>query len=94
MERGGFIYLGFEPRAIDLSQFGLSGLVEINQPDIDPSQGLTELPETVVDPSALIAQDPRTPVNAVQKVNLSSLDEGAYLPALTKTSAARQLRWV
>ena len=40
------------------SQFGLAGVVEINQPDVDPSQGLVELPETVVDPKALVAQNP------------------------------------
>ena len=40
------------------SEFGLSGVVEINQPDVDPSQGLVELPETVVDPNALVAQNP------------------------------------
>ncbi|WP_448572432.1 two-partner secretion domain-containing protein [Trichothermofontia sp.] len=32
-----------------------SGIVEIQTPDIDPSQGLVELPENVVDPAALIA---------------------------------------
>ncbi|MDJ0594894.1 MAG: S-layer family protein, partial [Pleurocapsa sp. MO_226.B13] len=40
------------------SEFGLAGVVEINQPDVDPSQGLVELPETVVDPNALVAQNP------------------------------------
>jgi large exoprotein involved in heme utilization and adhesion len=40
------------------SQFGLSGVVEINQPDVDPNRGLVELPETVVDPNALVAQNP------------------------------------
>ncbi|WP_448564793.1 two-partner secretion domain-containing protein [Trichothermofontia sp.] len=32
-----------------------SGIVELQTPDIDPSQGLVELPENVVDPAALIA---------------------------------------
>ena len=32
-----------------------SGIVDIQTPDIDPSQGLVELPENVVDPAALIA---------------------------------------
>ncbi len=32
-----------------------SGIVEIQTPEIDPSQGLVELPENVVDPAALIA---------------------------------------
>ena len=39
------------------SEFSLAGVVEINQPDVDPNQGLVELPETVVDPNALIAQN-------------------------------------
>ena len=40
------------------SEFGLAGVVEINQPDLDPNRGLVELPETVVDPAALVAQNP------------------------------------
>ena len=40
------------------SEFGLAGVVEINQPDVDPNRGLIQLPETVVDPNALIAQNP------------------------------------
>ena len=39
------------------SEFGLAGVVEINQPDVDPNRGLVELPETVVDPNALVAQN-------------------------------------
>ncbi len=34
----------------------LNGVVEINTPDVDPSQGLVALPEEVVDVSGLIAQ--------------------------------------
>lgn len=40
------------------SEFGLDGVIEINQPDLDPNRGLIELPETVVDPNALITQNP------------------------------------
>ncbi len=40
------------------SEFGLAGVVEINQPDLDPNRGLVELPETVVDAAALVAQNP------------------------------------
>ncbi len=40
------------------SESGLAGVVEINQPDVDPNRGLVELPETVVDPNALVAQNP------------------------------------
>ncbi len=40
------------------SEFGLAGVVEINQPDVDPNRGLIELPETVIDPNALVAQNP------------------------------------
>ncbi|MGA7933777.1 MAG: S-layer family protein, partial [Kovacikia sp.] len=38
------------------SQFGLSGVVTINTPDVDPSRGLAPLPTNLVDPSRLIAQ--------------------------------------
>lgn len=40
------------------SEFGISGEVRINTPDVDPSYGLIKLPETLVDPNALIAQNP------------------------------------
>lgn len=40
------------------SEFGLDGVVEINQPDLDPNRGLVELPETVIDPDELVAQNP------------------------------------
>ncbi|MEB3218321.1 MAG: filamentous hemagglutinin N-terminal domain-containing protein [Nostocales cyanobacterium 94392] len=33
----------------------LSGITEINQPDIDPTQGITELPQNPIDSEALIA---------------------------------------
>ncbi|MCC5613754.1 filamentous hemagglutinin N-terminal domain-containing protein [Nostoc sp. CHAB 5836] len=36
----------------------LSGSTEINQPNIDPSQGLVVLPQIIIDPDALIAQNP------------------------------------
>lgn len=38
------------------SSFGVSGIVEINTPDIDPSQGLTELPEQIIDASKQVAR--------------------------------------
>lgn len=38
------------------SQFGISGVVTINTPDIDPSKGLVQLPSTPVDPSNQIRQ--------------------------------------
>jgi filamentous hemagglutinin family protein len=40
------------------SEFGISGTVTLNTPDIDPSKGLTELPENVTDPSDRIAENP------------------------------------
>lgn len=36
------------------SQFGVDGIVEINTPFVDPSQGLAQLPTNVVDPTKLI----------------------------------------
>ncbi|AFY44396.1 S-layer family protein [Nostoc sp. PCC 7107] len=38
------------------STFGVNGVININNPDVDPTQGLTTLPQTVVDVSQLIAQ--------------------------------------
>ncbi|MBD2516660.1 filamentous hemagglutinin N-terminal domain-containing protein [Nostoc sp. FACHB-973] len=36
----------------------LNGTVQINTPDVDPSQGLTPLPEIMIDPATIIAQNP------------------------------------
>lgn len=36
----------------------LSGTIELNTPEIDPSQGLIKLPETIINPTTLVAQDP------------------------------------
>jgi filamentous hemagglutinin family protein len=36
----------------------LNGIIDLNTPEVDPSQGLIELPTTVVDPTALVAQNP------------------------------------
>ena len=38
------------------SQFGLSGVVTISAPNVDPAQGAIDLPTTLVDPSRQIAQ--------------------------------------
>lgn len=38
------------------STFGVSGVVEINTPEVDPSRGLAALPADLVDASGLIAQ--------------------------------------
>ncbi len=49
----------FETPASDItasSTFGINGVVNINNPDVDPTQGLTILPASVVDVSQLIAQ--------------------------------------
>ncbi|TBR61297.1 hypothetical protein B4U84_10925 [Westiellopsis prolifica IICB1] len=40
------------------SQSGVSGNVNLNTLDIDPTQGLSELPENTTDPSSQIAQNP------------------------------------
>jgi large exoprotein involved in heme utilization and adhesion len=39
------------------SESGIDGVVSINTPDVDPSQGLVELPGEVTDASRLIAQN-------------------------------------
>lgn len=36
----------------------LSGIVEVNTSEVDPTRGLVTLPENVIDPSQLIAQNP------------------------------------
>jgi len=56
---------GIEPRdaLTDLSditansEFGVSGTITINNPEVDPNSGLIELPETVVDAKNQIAQN-------------------------------------
>jgi filamentous hemagglutinin family protein len=56
--------IGIEPRSqtthlSDItasSELGLPGTIQINTPDVDPSQGLVELPTDVVDAAGLIAQ--------------------------------------
>ncbi|BAY16448.1 filamentous hemagglutinin family outer membrane protein [Anabaenopsis circularis NIES-21] len=55
---------GIQPRQFETpesditasSTFGVNGVVNINNPDVDPTQGLTTLPQTLVDVSQLIAQ--------------------------------------
>jgi filamentous hemagglutinin family protein len=37
------------------SQFGISGTIALNTPDIDPSQGIAALPSSIIDSNALIA---------------------------------------
>ncbi|HEY9660583.1 MAG TPA: S-layer family protein, partial [Allocoleopsis sp.] len=39
------------------SEFGLSGVVDINTPNVDPARGLVELPATPVDVAGLINQN-------------------------------------
>jgi filamentous hemagglutinin family protein len=39
------------------SQLGIDGIVEINTPEVDPSQGLVDLPQNPVDPNSLISQN-------------------------------------
>ena len=39
------------------SQFGIDGIIAVNTPEVDPSQGVIELPQTVVDPNQLIAEN-------------------------------------
>ncbi|MBD2201049.1 S-layer family protein [Calothrix sp. FACHB-1219] len=59
----GVFGLQFRERQTDLSditassQFGVAGVVEISNADVDPSQGLTELPKDVVNVAGLINQN-------------------------------------
>jgi filamentous hemagglutinin family protein len=58
----GIFGLQFRPRLTPFSditassEFGVSGVVSINTPDVDPSRGLDILPTNIVDPSQQIAQ--------------------------------------
>ncbi|QDL10708.1 hypothetical protein DP113_24800 [Brasilonema octagenarum UFV-E1] len=64
--KGGIFGIEYRPQETPLSDItassdlGLqfSGTVQINTPEIDPTQGLFELTETVVDPAQQIAQNP------------------------------------
>ncbi len=50
----------FQDRNSDISassELGIDGVVKLNTPDIDPSQGVVELPVNVQNPNKLIAQD-------------------------------------
>lgn len=67
----GIFGLQFRPRLTPFSditassEFGVSGVVSINTPDVDPSRGLGILPANIVDPSQQIAQG-CNPTNARQ----------------------------
>ncbi|ALF52555.1 filamentous hemagglutinin [Nostoc piscinale CENA21] len=64
---------GIQPRQFETSTsditasstFGVNGVININNPDVDPTQGLTTLPQTVVDVSQLIAQGCGAPAGQV-----------------------------
>ncbi|MBP5975608.1 filamentous hemagglutinin N-terminal domain-containing protein [Brasilonema sp. CT11] len=66
--KGGIFGIEYRPQETPLSDItassalGLqfSGTVQINTPEIDPTQGLFELTETVVDPAQQVAQNPCT----------------------------------
>ncbi|NJP08897.1 MAG: S-layer family protein [Leptolyngbyaceae cyanobacterium RU_5_1] len=68
----GIYGLQFRPRLTPFSditassEFGISGTVTLNTPDVDPSRGLQALPVTLVDPSQQFSQEcvPRGPKRA------------------------------
>jgi filamentous hemagglutinin family protein len=49
------------------SELGIDGVIQINSPDVDPSEGVVELTETAVDVSRLIAQRCFTGRSAVEQ---------------------------
>jgi filamentous hemagglutinin family protein len=84
-----------------------SGTVDINTPDVDPSQGLTELPASVVDPDSLVAQNPckrgseseftrsgrgGLPPNLSQDFNSDATQIGLVEPAQTTTADRQQTK--
>lgn len=68
----GIYGLQFRPQLTPLSditassQFGISGVVSLNTPDVDPSRGLVQLPASPVDPANQIAQECQTGVNQLR----------------------------
>lgn len=59
----------------------LNGIIELNTPEVDPSQGLIELPTTIVDPTALIAQNP---CQKSQESQLTITGRGGLPPNITE----------
>ena len=74
------------------SQFGLSGTVEINTPDVDPTQGLVELPAELVDASNQIV----TGCAAAGKNEFTITGRGGLPPNPRQVlrSSAVQVDWV
>jgi filamentous hemagglutinin family protein len=62
------------------SQFGISGTVAINNPDVDPGGSLTQLPEDVTDPSQQIA----TGCSALQESQFVVTGRGGLPPNPTE----------
>jgi filamentous hemagglutinin family protein len=84
-----------------------SGTVELNTPDVDPSEGLVELPTTVVDPNTLVDQNAcrrgaesefttsgrgGLPAHPNQDLSNTSAQVGLVEPATTQTSTQTQKR--
>jgi len=84
----GIFGLQFRPRPTPFSditassQFGLSGTVTINTPEVDPNRGLVPLPVNIVDPSRQIAQG-CTPSNAQKVGSFVVTGRGGLPPAPT-----------
>jgi filamentous hemagglutinin family protein len=77
----GIFGLAFRPQLTPFSditassQFGISGIVQLNTPNIDPSRGTTILPARLVDSSKLIAADCTT--RRIQQAQGSLMLSGA-----------------
>lgn len=61
------------------SEFGVDGVVTINQPGIDPSRGLGELPSNLVDPTQLIDRH-CTPGGTKQQSSFTVTGRGGIPP--------------
>ncbi|MEB3356292.1 MAG: S-layer family protein [Synechococcales bacterium] len=67
------------------SAFGVSGVVELDIPDVDPTEGVAELPSSLVDASQLVAQGCATPGQLAQNPQGEFVDvgRGGIAPAPT-----------
>jgi filamentous hemagglutinin family protein len=58
-----------------------SGIVELNTPEIDPSQGIVEFPQIVINPTTLVAQNP---CRQGRKNELTIAGRGGLPPSVTE----------
>ncbi|WP_206816032.1 filamentous hemagglutinin N-terminal domain-containing protein [Chroococcus sp. FPU101] len=75
--------LGNDITAFSEQGADLSGTVELNTPEIDPSQGLIKFPETIINPTTLVAQNP---CQQRRKSGLTITGRGGLPPSINENS--------